>query len=349
LSGKTQFGIVSFAHYHANFWSAAINESPDADLVGVWDDDSARGKERAAHHNTQFYDDLTVLLEKCDAVGITSETVKHRDLVKKAAEAGCHILLEKPMAMTVAECREIHAAITRAGVIFQQSFPKRYDPINHELVEHIKSGALGKIAMVRVRHANFHLRELGHSAAAEWFGDPMQSGGGSLLDEGIHAADFLLWLLGEPTQVYATHSNSALGLGLDDTGMAIFNYANGSIAELVSSGTFIAAEESIEVYGTEGSAILTGVDLASRDFSSSPYLRFFHYGDERGTWRESQTTPAFKEGYFHQRGPLHFLKVLRGEAEPVVSLDEGWKSLAMIEAAYRAAETGQAQPLDFSL
>jgi len=270
-------------------------------------------------------------------------------MVKRAAQAGCHILLEKPMAMTVEECRELHSVITQTGVIFQQSFPKRYDPINHELVEHVKSGALGKIAMVRVRHANYHLRELGHSAAAEWFGDPKQSGGGSLLDEGIHAADFLLWLLGEPTQVYATYSNSALGLGLDDTGMAVFNYESGTIAELVSSGTFIAAEESIEVYGTEGSAILTGVDLASRDFSSSPYLRFFHYDDERGTWRTSDETPAFKKGYFHQHGPLHFLKALRGEVEPVVSLDEGWKSLAMIEAAYRAADTGQAQKLDFSL
>lgn len=343
-----RFGILSFAHYHGNFWAQAINESADAELVGIWDDDPARGQEAAEKYNTAFFGDLGTLLEKCDAVGITSETVKHIELIEAAAAAGCHILLEKPMAMTVAECQKIRAIVTANHITLMQNFPKRYDPVNHALVERVQNGSLGKIAMVRIRHANYHLRELGHSAAAEWFGNPALSGGGALLDEGIHAADFLLWLLGEPTQVFATHSNAALGLGLDDTGIAVFKYANGAIAELVSSGTFIAAHESVEVYGTEGSAILTGVDLASRDFSDLPYLRFFKYGDERGKWEGSDITPNFKKGYFHQHGPLHFIKVLRGEAEPIVSLEDGWKSLAMIEAAYQSAATGQAVPLDFT-
>lgn len=346
MNDKIRFAILSFAHYHGNFWAEAINESPEAEFVGVWDDNINRGKEAAARYNTRFWPDRGELLQACDAVGITSETAKHVNLVEEAAAAGRHILLEKPMAMNLAECRRIRHAVREADVIFMQNFPKRYDPVNHELVDLVHSEALGDIAAVRVRHANYHLLELGHSAAEQWFGDPEFSGGGALLDEGIHAADFLLWLLGQPDSVQAMASKATLGLPLDDTAIALFGYPSGTLAEITTSGTFVAAEESIEVYGTKGSAILSGVDLASRDFSKPPHLKVFYRGQDRGHWVGSDTAPYFGLGNFHQQGPLHFLKCLRHEAEPVVTLDEGWKSLAMIEAAYRAVQSGQAQSIE---
>ncbi len=349
MSRPVQFGILSFAHYHANFWAEALNATPDATLVGIWDDNAARGREAAARHNTPFWEDRTALLAACDAVGITSETVKHADLVEEAAGAGVHILLEKPMARNLAECQRIQQAVQRAGVIFMQNFPKRYDPINHELVRLVRQGTLGKLVLVRVRHANYHLLELGQSAAEEWFASPELAGGGALLDEGIHAADFLLWLLGAPHAVTALTSRAALGLPVEDTALAVFHYPDGVRAEIVTSGTLVAAEESIEVYGTEGSAILSGVDLASRDFSTPPYLKIYRRGEPRGTWQGSGVTPYFRQGNFHQQGPLHFLKCIRGEAEPVVSLEEGWRSVAMIEAAYHAAQEGRTQIVGYPL
>lgn len=349
MSRLVRFGILSFAHYHANFWAEALNAAPDAELVGVWDDDPARGREAAARYSTTFWEDRAALLAACDAVGITSETVKHADLVEEAAGAGVHILLEKPMARNLSECRRIQQAVRRAGIIFMQNFPKRYDPINHELVRLVHEGALGKIVLVRVRHANYHLLELGQSAAEGWFANPELAGGGALLDEGIHAADFLLWLLGEPREVTALTSRAALGLPVEDTALAIFHYPSGVLAEIVTSGTLVAAEESIEVYGTEGSAILSGVDLASRNFATPPYLKTYRRGEPRGTWQGLGATPYFRQGNFHQQGPMHFLKCIWGQAEPVVSLEDGWKSVAMIEAAYRAAREGRAQVVDYPL
>jgi predicted dehydrogenase len=349
MSDKIRFGIISFAHYHANFWAEAINDSPDADLAGIWDDNPARGREAAQKYGTVFQSDLNRLLNDCDAVGITTETSRHVEMVEAATAAGVHILLEKPMALNLAECKRITSAIQSAGVKFMQSFPKRYDPVNHELAELVHSGTLGKINLVRVRHANFHLLDMGKTAAEQWFADPAKSGGGSLLDEGIHGADLLLWLLGMPEQVFAMTSNATLNLTLDDTGIAIFRYPNGTLAEIISSGAMVAAEESIGVYGTEGSALLSGVDLASRDFSNVPYLRVYQRNQERGQWQGSGTTPQFVAGYFHQQGPLHFIKVLKNEVEPIVSLEDAWKSLAMIKAAYHAEQTGMVQPIPTSL
>jgi len=349
MTEPVRFGILSFAHYHANFWSQALNESPDAELVGIWDDDAARGRDAADKYGTHFFADRAELLAECGAVGITSETVYHADLVEEAAGAGRDILLEKPMAASLEHCRRIRDAVQSAGVRFQQNFPKRYDPINHELVGLVHRGELGRVAVVRIRHANYHLLELGHSAAGMWFGDPSLAGGGSLLDEGIHAADLLVWLLGLPVEASAFTSDHALGLPLEDSALAIFRYADGVLAEIVASGTMLAAEESIEVYGTGGTAIISGVDLASRDFTRSPHLKVYRRGEERGEWRGPETVPFFKQGNFHQQGVLHFIRVLQGQAEPVVTLEDGWKSVAMIQASYQSAQTGQTQPICQSL
>lgn len=343
---NVKFGLLSLAHYHGNFWAMAVNQSPDAQLVGIWDDDAARGQAGAEKYHTRYFSDLHALLHEVDAVGITSETTRHAPLVEEAAAAGCHIICEKPMATTLADCDRIAHAVKKAGVTYLQNFPKRFDPINHELVGMVQRGELGKIAMVRVRHANYHFIEQAPSGA--WFLDPQAAGAGALLDEGIHGADFLLWLLGEPKTVTALTSDRTLGLPMDDTACAVFRYPSGTLAELTTAETFFASEQSIEVYGTEGSAILSGVDLASKEFSQGPYLRYYRRGEPRGIWRFSATIPLFKLGNFHQQGPLHLIECLRTGKGPILGVDGGRKSLEMILAAYRAAETGRTVDIEFT-
>lgn len=339
-----RFGILSFAHYHANFWCEAINDySPEASLVGVWDDDTQRGTDAARRYRTRYWPEVGPLLRECDAVGITSETVAHAPLVEEAAAAGCHILCEKPMATTIHDCHRIQRAVQSAGVTYLQNFPKRFDPVNHELVEMVHSGILGQITLVRIRHGHPH--GLDESFANQWFMNPALSGGGTLIDEGVHATDFLLWLVGMPERVCATISNHILGFPVEDTALAMFSYPSGTLAEVSTGWAFHAAEQSVEVFGTEGSALLSGVDLASRDFATAPYLRMFRRDRSRGTWEGSSTTPFFKQGNFHQQGPLHFIRCIRTGEKPVVDVKEGARSVEMILAAYRAAETGHMQTL----
>ncbi len=115
------------------------------------------------------------------------------------------------------------------------------------------------------------------------------------------------------------------------------------MAEIATSNVFVATEESVEIYGDKGTAILSGVDLASRDFASLPFLKCYTDDRTRGEWQGSMTVPYFQQGNFHQQGPLHFIDCLRSGKEPVVSVAEGHKSLLIVEAAYRAARTGQLQ------
>ena len=316
IEPPVRFGIISFAMYHANFWLRAVEDSELAELVGIWDDDPERGEAAASEYGTEFWPDLDSLLEACDAVGITSETLNHVQLAESAAAKGCHILVEKPLATTMDGCDRIQAAVEQSGVSFMQSFPKRFDPVNHELKRLVDEGELGRITLMRVRHGHLYglMSGVAHSG---WPEDPVMSGGGSLLDEGVHGADFIRWMLGDPDAVMATISNATLGHEVEDLGLAVYMYDDGPICELVSSVTFAAGDNSVEIFGTKGTAILSGVDLASRDVTDGGYLKVCHLTEENlqdvttRRWTISDIVPGFKTTpEFHQQNPLQFLDAL---------------------------------------
>ena len=264
MNQPLQLAVLSFAHYHANFWTEVFKASPSATLAGIWDDDAARGLASAATHGAAFNGDLDDVLAGCDAVAICSETARHADLIERAARAGCAVLCEKPLATSLVECDRIARAVADAGILFMQSFPKRFDPVNHELKRILDARELGRVGLVRVRHGHYY--GLDAAFARSWHADPRASGGGTLLDEGVHGADFLRWMFGDPESVTAITSNALLGLGVEDLAIATYRYADGMVAELTTSWSFVAAENSIEVYGDKGSALIGGVDLASKDF-----------------------------------------------------------------------------------
>ena len=253
-------GILSFAHYHANFWAEALNDDPRAMLAGIWDADTARGKEAAARFGAPFFQDIDALLAAVDAVAVTSETAEHRRLIELAAKRGRHVLCEKPIATSLTDADAIGAAVTSAGVTFMQSFPKRFDPVNHEIRRLLDAKALGRLWLVRVRHGHRH--GLSSDFTRGWWSNPVLSGGGTLIDEGVHAADFLRWLFGEPETVQATLGRT-LGLAVEDTAVATYRWTNGLVADVSTGWMFHAADASIEIYGTKGSILLSGVDIAS--------------------------------------------------------------------------------------
>jgi len=341
---RPRIGVLSFAHYHANFWCEAFNADPEVELAGIWDDDPERGQEAASRFATAFHDDLDALLAGCDAVAVCSETSGHAGLIERAARAGRHVLCEKPIAENLAAAARIATAVRTGGVTFMQSFPKRFDPVSHALVDLVGSGALGRIHLVRVRHGHYY--GLAPDFADKWFVDPRLSGGGALLDEGVHAADLLRWLFGMPESVVATVSSAMLGLPVEDTGAALFTFPDGLVAEVTSSFAFQAADASIEIFGDAGTAIVSGVDLASRDITESGFLKIYRSGTEPKRWEVAPLVPRFKLGEFHHQNAIAFAACLRDGTPPPMGLEDGIAALAMIMAAYESARTGTRQRVE---
>jgi predicted dehydrogenase len=337
---KIKLGMMSFAHYHANFWAEAICRSNGGELVGIWDDNPERGRQKAKIYGTRFFPKAEALLETgLDGVCIASETSRHCELALMAARYGKHILCEKPMATTLAECEAMTAAIHSAKVLYMQSFPKRLDPVNQKIKEVLEAGLLGKVGMVRVRHGNGYFLP-GHTTG--WFGDPKLAGAGAFLDEGIHGADFLRWIWGDPLRVTASIAAIYPGSPSDDNGIAIYLFRNGILGELASSCTWLAATNNVEVYGDRGTLILKGVDLASRDVTGTDNLVLYLEAEKEKGWQVLDTPCQFKKQYFHQLNAERFIHCLHTGTPPPATAEDGLKAQAMILKAYESSETGQA-------
>jgi predicted dehydrogenase len=331
--------VLSFAHYHANFWSEVF--AARASLAGIWDDDPVRGREAASRFRADCFSDVDALLDRCTAVAICSETVRHRELIERAAARGLAVLCEKPLGVSIDDCERIARIVRASGIVFMQSFPKRFDPVSHFLRDTVSSGELGTITLARIRHGHFY--GLQDDFRTRWYVDPAKSGGGALLDEGVHGADLLAWLFGMPDSVTAVTSSAALQLQVEDLGVATFAYPDGMLAELTSSFAFAAADTSIELYGTKGTVLVSGIDLASKDITTGGFVRRYRTSDPERRWETVALTPRFKIGEFHQQNALAFVGALETNEAPPITVDDGLRAVRMIMAAYRAAATGQRQ------
>ena len=338
-----RIAILGTEHYHANFWTRAIVDSPDAAIAGIWDADPDRAESFARQHGVAAERELSRLVATSDAVAICSATSDHVALVEAAAARNRPVLCEKPLGASTRDCDRIASVVTASGIPFMQSFPKRFDPINHEIAALLRQKAVGEVTLCRIRHGHGH----GFSEAfrSGWFVDPARSGGGTLLDEGIHAADFLRWMFGEPQSALATLSSDTFKLPVEDTAAAIFRYETGLIAEVATGWGFAAADMSIEIYGTGGTILLGGVDIASRHNRESEFLRVFRRNDAGGEWTASATVPHFKTGIFHEHVAWAFIKAIRDGDPMPVTLEDGRRAFAMIDAAYRSARSGRAEPI----
>jgi myo-inositol 2-dehydrogenase/D-chiro-inositol 1-dehydrogenase len=142
-----------------------------------------------------------------------------------------------------------------------------------------------------------------------------------------------------PQTVVAQVSHEALGLEVEDLGIAVFRWESGLIAEIVSSFTFAAADVSVELYGTQGTLLLSGVDLASRDITSDGFMRRYR-ADQQKRWETLDVVPRFKLGAFHQQNAMAFVDALEQGRPPPITVTDGLNACRLIDAAYRSAQSG---------
>lgn len=205
------WGVGVWGEKHARVYHAI----PEAELVGVHDHDSARAREVAARHDARVFDSAAALLEACEAVSIAVPTVHHREAVEQAAAAGRHILVEKPMAVTVAEADAMIAAAERAGVVLQVGQLERFNPALLAVRDQVTSPKF----IEAHRLALFQPRSLDIDV---------------VFDLMIHDIDAVLHLVGSRPE-----SISAVGVAVlsrnEDIANARLEFANGCVANLTAS------------------------------------------------------------------------------------------------------------------
>ena len=311
------------------------------EVAAGWDHDAARLAKSAADHGCRTAESLEALLgdSTIAAVVIGSETAYHADLVEKAAAAGKAIVLQKPLALTLAEADRIVAAVAKAAVPFTVAWQMRVDPQNLRMKQLIADGTLGTIRMVRRRHGlNTHMWD--------WFADSWhvkpELNRGMWADDAAHAVDFLYWLLGEPQSVMAEIGTLVNPQVPDDTGIAVFRYADGKFAEVVCSFTCVAGENTTEIVGDLGTAIQNYGDVPSCNVARpANAMGLKWYVQNAREWTDSGIASPPNHGERIKALAEPLAQFLHGQRPPIATAEEGRTALRLTLACYESAAQGR--------
>ena len=347
-----RIGILSFAHGHVNSYAAQILTFPDAQLVGAWDHDSERGIAQCKQFDIPFYKDIDefLALQHLDCVIVASETNRHTDLCIRAMEAGKAVLLQKPMAITLADCDRIIETANRTGVWFSLAFQMRCDPQNIKMRELVQSGSLGKIGLIRRRHCIpvlFH--KSFYEGGSKWHIDPVANKG-MFFDDAIHPFDWLLWTTGrKPTTVYAEIDNVLTNVAPDDTGIALFRFDDGLMAEVTNSSVTWAAENTTEIYGDKGVLIQNFGDAPSCQYQpeNAAGLKLFLALEPEKGWQVLDVPTPKSHGERIAGVARPFIDSLSAGV-PMCTAEEGRISVELSLACYHASSNGSKVIFPFS-
>ena len=238
-------GAGSMGHAHASGWKQS-----DAEIVGVLSGNAANASILARELDTKVYTSYSDLLNDVDIVDICAPTHLHKDYVLQAAQAGCHVICEKPIALTVEDGLEMIRACESAGVRFFVGMVLHFFPEYISMKNAITSGAVGNPKVVRMTRASYRPQK----ADDNWFMNEEKSGG-MILDLMIHDFEMSRWLTkGEVVRVFAKSIRSQKPDELADHCLAILRYDNGAMAHIEGSWAYPAPMFSVraEVAGDDG-------------------------------------------------------------------------------------------------
>jgi predicted dehydrogenase len=320
-----RIGMVSFAHMHAYSYAGCLRQISGVQLVGIADDDPARGKEMAETFNTRFFPDTEALLDEgLDGVIICAENASHHTLTELAAPRTRHILCEKPIATTLADARAMIDVCTAHGTKLQIAFPVRFSPPVQRLKALLDEGTLGQIYSVKTTN---HGRMPGG-----WFIEKTLSGGGAVIDHTVHVIDLLRWFWDtEVTEVYAEVGYSLLhpDLGIDDAALLSFQLAMGAYGTLDTSWS---RPESYPTWGDVKLEVLGERGIARVD-AFNQNLAVYSDQAGKGQWVHWGSNPDV--GLIRD-----FVDMIAKDRQPFITGYDGLKALEVALAAYRSADLG---------
>lgn len=337
--GFAILGAGMVARYHAK----AIERTPGARLVALCRSDPARAEETATQFGVPCLADYTTLLARddVDAVCICTPSGLHAEQTIAAARAGKHVLVEKPLALTLADADAMIAACEQAGVRLGVALQRRTDPEFQRVQAAIAAGELGRLVLGSINMP--YLRQQSYYDSADWRGTWALDGGGALMNQGIHLVDLLLWLIGDATEVRAIAATLTHAIEVEDCVTATLRFANGALGNITA--TTAAAPgfpHRVEVYGDRGGVQIEGEQVVRWDGGGAPEPPSGYTTENRAPIAAGAgASPTGIGAIGHTRLLKDFVAAIREGRDPLAPGREGRRSLALVLAVYEAARTGQ--------
>jgi UDP-N-acetyl-2-amino-2-deoxyglucuronate dehydrogenase len=336
---KHGFGIVGtgvIAKTHAQ----AIAALPNAHLAAVTDVRPDVARAFAEAHGCAAEPDLAVLLarEDVEVVAVCVPSGLHAEVGVQAAAAGKHLVVEKPIEVTLAAADNLIKAADAAGVTLTVISQHRFDAGLVELRRLLDDGALGDLVLGEARTKWYRTQDYYDSAA--WRGTRAFDGG-ALLNQGVHYVDLLRWCMGPVAEVTAMSATSSHQMEAEDTALALLRFTSGAVGTIVAStAVYPGFAQQLEITGTNGTVIIEAGDIARADLRNGGYGR----GERREAAPPTEAAdPALTGAASHAAQIADLLTAIEQGRQPQVTAQSARDALEIVCAVYESAR--EARPV----
>jgi predicted dehydrogenase len=316
--------------------SQLVSDDPKATLIAVADVDATRAEAVARERGCEAVTDALAAVQRADvdAVVVSTSNDQHAPLAMAALRAGKHVLVEKPLARRPEEAAELVQVARKAGKVLQTGFNHRFYPSVKKARQLIAEGAIGEPILCRCRY--------GHGARDtfpnEWFTNHKLSGGGTFLDNGVHALDLFRVFLGDFAEATGFVGNLVWQVQpCEDNGMGVFRTSGGKMAMLHSSWTQWDINFAFEVFGTQG---FLNCESNERLTMGGRIPTIGHPPTQ--TWNFVGQDRSWADDW------AEFAAAVRESRDPDATGEAGLAAVRMAHAVYEASSTGRTVRLDGS-
>jgi UDP-N-acetyl-2-amino-2-deoxyglucuronate dehydrogenase len=333
--GFAILGAGMVADYHRQ--AIVANADLRARLVAVGHYNPARFAEISAEFGVPCASQEDLLADPAvDVVCICTPSGQHAAQAIAAARAGKHVLVEKPMALSLDDADATVAACDRAGVKLGVVLQRRAEPLFQRIHRAIEAGDLGELTLGVVTMP-YH-RSQAYYEQADWRGTWTLDGGGVLMNQGIHLVDLLVWAMGDPVHVQAQADTLHRDIEVEDTLAATLRFANGALATITATTTTAPGfAHRIEIYGTGGCIQVEGESVERWELADPAQATVEPPQTAATAAAGAGSDPRGIAPTGHIAIVRDFIQALRADRAPRVNSAEGRRSLAAVLAIYEAA------------
>jgi len=348
---RHKFAIIGCGRISYKHVEAILNNKEEAQLVAVCDIDEKNAVAKKEEYESKIGENVSVytsyeeMLEKenIDVVTIATESGYHAEIAIKCMEKGKHVIVEKPIALSMEDAERMVACSRENNVKFCVSHQNRFNKCISELRSAVEDGRFGKLINGTARI--LWNRNMGYYQQAPWRGT-WDLDGGTLMNQCIHNIDLLQWMLGgEVDSVYAQCDTFLRDIEAEDFGAILIRFKNGAIGIIEGSACVFPKnlEETLSVFGEKGTVCIGGIAV-----NKIENWRFQDGNDsEEDILKHQQDDPDSVYGFGHSLLFRDVIHAINENRDPLITGEEGMKALSIILAAYKSRLTGM--PIKFPL
>jgi UDP-N-acetyl-2-amino-2-deoxyglucuronate dehydrogenase len=312
---------------------------PSVEIAAIYGTNSEKVQKLCREYGGTSYTDFAGFLahRPLELVIIGSPSGLHAAQGIAAAKQGFHVLTEKPIDTDTSRADELIETAKQSGVKLGVIFQDRMKPHIRQLKDWIDRGLLGKLFLADARVKWYRPPE--YYSNSRWRGTLELDGGGALINQGVHTIDLLLWLLGDVSRVLAHTATQLHSIEAEDTAIAILEFSSGTLGIFqATTAAYPGYPRRLEISGTEGTVVLEHDRIIAVDLRNAPEegAKFAERDENR-----SGSSAVVSDFRGHQAVIEDFLCAIQKNTSPACDGREGRRSLALVEAIYRAARSSE--------